>query len=168
MWWCCRITAGQRRRNAAAQRLCTGGVLGLEAAAHGWGDESAGVGGPTYEAAEPSACGPRRGGAEIPAAGCTAVTEGKGEGADQWDPVGRERKGEGRTRAGLAVRARGERKRGWSSGWEKDGPRAWPTRKKKRRRERPEVGREAGLAKAAGWAASFHPFSFSSFVFLTH
>jgi hypothetical protein len=36
-------------------------VLGLEAAATGWMDESAGVGDPNYRAAAPSACGPRRG-----------------------------------------------------------------------------------------------------------
>jgi hypothetical protein len=38
--------------------------------------------------------GPGAGGVEIPAAGCTAVAEGKGEEADQWAPVGRERKEE--------------------------------------------------------------------------
>jgi hypothetical protein len=69
----------------------------------------------------PRHAGPGAGGAEIPAAGCTAVAEGKGEEADRWAPVGRERKGEGRTWAGLAVRERGEREelglgRSWASG----------------------------------------------------
>jgi hypothetical protein len=43
----------------------------------------------------PRHAGPGAGGAEIPAAGCTAVAEGKGEEADQWAPVAREERDRG-------------------------------------------------------------------------
>jgi hypothetical protein len=101
-----------------------------------------GSGVPLMGRRNPRHAGPGAGGAEIPAAGCTAIAEGKGEEADRWAPIGRERKGEGCTWAGLAVRERGERERGWSSGWEGVGPRA-----------------------KGFWAASFpssFPFSFST------
>jgi hypothetical protein len=72
------------------------------------GDESAGVWGPTYGAVEPSACGPRRGVAKIPAAGCTAVAERKAEeGKDELTrgDSGSEREKRERARLGRGERA---------------------------------------------------------------
>jgi hypothetical protein len=81
--------------------------------------------------------------AERPAGG-EETKEGKERGKRMltWGPQLWREEGEGRTWAGLAVRERGERERGWSSGWEGAGPRAWPTRE----------GKEGERGVSSGWA----------------
>jgi hypothetical protein len=99
------------------------GALGLEAAATGWRAEVAGVGGPTYRAATPSACGPRRGWRGVPGGGAARPLRSRGnEGADTRGHAARERREEESGRSGGrkaptsgARLTEGERERGGSA-----------------------------------------------------
>jgi hypothetical protein len=106
------VVIGRRRGGAAGSRWGRGGgtrrrrdsaragPLGLEVAEHGWRDESAGVGGPTYGAAELSACGLRRGRCGDPGGGAARPLRRGKEKKLTSGPLVSKRKGRG-ARAGL-------------------------------------------------------------------
>jgi hypothetical protein len=145
----------QRRWNAAAQRLCTGGGARVGGGGHGWRDETVGVRDPTYGAAEPSACGPRLGRRGDPGGGAARplrrgkgkkltsvprVSEGRGRGSPRLD-LGRGncRPRRGRTSGEAQAREAGpsvEGRMGCGHAWkrrEESGPvreEAGPKRKK--------------------------------------
>jgi hypothetical protein len=114
----------------AAQRLCTGGGARVGGGGHGWRDESAGVGDPTYGVAEPSACGSRRGRSGDPGGGATRpLRRGKGKKLTSGPQVS-ERRGRGSPRLdwagatagpgggeGVKKRGLGELGRAWREGW---------------------------------------------------